>query len=279
MHFFSVDVEEHFHANVFGTVAPPSTWDHHPTRVVPNTQCLLDLLARHDVRGTFFTLGWVADRHPDLVRAIAAAGHEVASHGWWHRRVTTQTPDQFRDDVRRSKALLEDLTGRAVLGYRAPSYSIVPGREWALDVLLETGYRYDSSLFPIARSGYGYPGTPTEPHRVTRPAGSLWEFPPATTRVLGLLVPAAGGGYLRQFPLGVIRRAFRERDRTGSPGMFYVHPWEVDPEQPRLPVPFLSRVRHYRGLTTVLPRLEQLLAEFRFGTVAAWLGEREPSLA
>jgi polysaccharide deacetylase family protein (PEP-CTERM system associated) len=213
-------------------------------------------------------LGWVALRHKRLVRRLADSGHEVASHGFWHRRVTTLTPEEFRADIRHAKAVIEDAAGVQVDGFRAPSFSIVPGREWAFDVLLEEGYSYDSSIFPIHRSGYGYPEAPTAPHTIERRGGTLREYPMTTLRVLGLRVPAAGGGYLRQFPLGVIRRAFAQRDAEGIPGVFYIHPWELDPDQPRMPVNALTRVRHYRGLESTAQRIDALLGEFSFTSIA-----------
>jgi polysaccharide deacetylase family protein (PEP-CTERM system associated) len=274
-HLFSIDVEEHFQVSVFDRILSRDDWERQPSRVEPNTDRLLELLARHGAQATFFTLGWVAERHPDLIRRIAAAGHEVASHGWWHRRVPSRPPAEFRDEVRRSKSLLESLTGRAVLGFRAPSFSIVPGCEWAFDVLLEEGYRYDSSLFPIRRPDYGYPTAPPEPHEIRRAAGTLLEIPLATLDLLGLRIPAAGGGYLRQLPLGLIQRSFRALGARSTPGMFYIHPWEVDPGQPRLPVGLFTRMRHYGGLERTLPRLERLLDEFRFTSVERWLDGRE----
>lgn len=273
-HFFSVDVEEHFHAHVFEQLVPQRTWDDQPSRVVAATERLLGLLERHGVQGTFFVLGWVARRHPDLVRRIAAAGHEVGSHSWSHPKVSRLSPAQFREELRSSKAILEDLAGAAVLGFRAPSFSIRPGMEWAFDMLLEQGYAYDSSLFPIRRPDYGYPEAPSHPHEIARAEGALLEVPMATTSVLGLRVPAAGGAYLRHFPLWVIQRAFREGDEAGVPRMLYVHPWEVDLGQPRLPVGRLTQVRHYGGLERTLPRLERLLERFRFGSVARWLEQR-----
>ncbi len=270
-HFFSVDVEEHFQVSVFEGVAPRERWGSYPSRVEQNTDRLLALLSAAGARGTFFTLGWVAERHPGLIRRIVEQGHEVAAHGWWHRRVTTQTETEFREDVRSTKALLEDQTGTPIRGFRAPSFSIIPGGEWALDVLLEEGYTYDSSLFPVHRTGYGYPSGGTGPYQIHRPSGVLWELPPATTTMAGLRIPAAGGGYLRQFPLRVIQRAFRERSARGEPGMFYIHPWEIDPDQPRMPVGWVSRVRHYRGLGKTYSRLERLVDEFSFTSVAAWL--------
>jgi polysaccharide deacetylase family protein (PEP-CTERM system associated) len=197
-HYFTVDVEEHFQVSAFEDRIPRSSWDAHASRVAANVDRLLELLAASRTRGTFFILGLVAERTPEVVKAIAGAGHEVASHGWEHRRVTDLTPDEFRTSVRRSKQLLEQMVGAPVLGYRAPSYSIVAGREWALDVLAEEGYRYDSSLFPVRRPGYGYAAGGRDPHWLERAAGRLAEFPPATWRVLGANLPAAGGAYSRR---------------------------------------------------------------------------------
>jgi polysaccharide deacetylase family protein (PEP-CTERM system associated) len=266
-HHFSVDVEEYFQVNAFEPYAPREAWSSYPSRVEWTTDALLDVLAEFGATGTFFTLGWIGRYHPRLVRRIADAGHEVASHGDWHRKVTTLTPDEFREDVRASKAVLEQVTGQPVLGFRAPSFSIGPATAWAFDVLLEEGYAYDSSVFPIRRRGYGWPGAPTVPYVIRRPAGGLREYPLATLPLLGARIPAAGGGYLRQFPFGIIRAAFREAARHARSAMFYVHPWELDSAQPRLDVPWLTRVRHYRGLDATLPRIRELLREFRFSSI------------
>jgi polysaccharide deacetylase family protein (PEP-CTERM system associated) len=223
--------------------------------------------------GTFFVLGWVADRHPHVVRRIAEAGHEVASHGWWHYRVTSLEPEEFREDIRASKSLLEDICGKPVTGYRAPSFSITPDSQFAFDVLLEEGYLYDSSIFPIRRSNYGWPGAPPIPHLRHCASGTLIEFPLATSIWGPFRIPAAGGGYFRQFPFSVVQRAFREHDAQGVPGVFYIHPWELDAEQPRVRVGPLSRIRHYRGLRDSQARLERLLGEFRFTSIAARLAE------
>lgn len=271
-HLFTVDVEEHFHVSAFEGLVPRSEWDGLESRVERNVDVLLDLLARHDTHATFFTVGWVARKHPGLVRHIAAAGHEIASHTQLHRRVSRLTPDEFRADIRECKCALEDASGTVVRGFRAPTFSIRPGGEWAFDVLLEEGHTYDSSLFPIRRPDYGYPSAPPVPHLIHRPAGTLLELPLATTTVAGARLPAAGGGYLRQLPFGLIRRAFREHLARGVPGMFYVHPWEIDPDQPRIAAPWLTRIRHYGGLRRTLPRLERLLAEFRFTSVARAFG-------
>lgn len=267
-HYFTVDVEEYFHVSAFDGIVPRAGWCTMPSRVERNVALLLDLLARHETSATFFVLGWIAERHPEVVRGIADAGHEVASHGWWHRRVMTLAPEEFRADVRSTKAILEDVCGQRVTGYRAPSFSIVPGTEWAFDVLLEEGYEYDSSLFPIRRPDYGYPAAAPKPHVVRRASGSLVELPLATVNWRGLRLPAAGGGYLRHFPYALIREAFRQHDRRGDSGTFYIHPWELDTEQPRVSAPWLTKVRHYRGLHATLPRLDRLLGEFHFTSIA-----------
>ncbi len=271
VHIFSVDVEEHFQVSAFDRVLTRDDWDTQPSRVEQNTDRLLDLLARFGARGTFFTLGWVAERRPALVRRIVAAGHEIGSHGWWHWRVTSLSADRFREEVRRSRELLEQISGTPVRGFRAPSFSIVPGTEWAFDVLLEEGYTYDSSLFPIRRPDYGYPGASRIPNRIVRKGGSLLEFPLATLAVAGLRIPVAGGGYLRQFPLSLIKAGLRQLGSSGQPGMFYIHPWELDPDQPRLPVGWVTSRRHYGGLGHTRQRLETLLSEFRFTSVSEWL--------
>jgi len=271
-HHFTVDVEEHFQVSAFERYVARGEWEHHESRVERNVGVILDLLERHGARGTFFVLGWVAERHPGLVRAVATAGHEIASHGWDHRRMTDLSPDEFRDQVRRSKRLLEQLSGAPVFGYRAPSFSIVRGTEWALDVLLEEGYRYDSSLFPVRRPGYGYAAGRRDPHWIARPPGPIAEVPPATLRVAGVNLPAAGGAYFRLFPYALVAAALRDASRRGVPGTFYIHPWEVDPEQPRLPVSAPTRMRHYGGLAGTGARLERLLAEFRFSSIAEGLG-------
>ncbi len=267
-HHLTIDVEEYFHASALERVAPLDRWTTLPSRVDVGLFQILEIMGRHSAQGTFFVLGWLAERRPDLVREISAAGHEIASHGWDHRRVTQQTPEELRSSVSRSKALLEDTSGQRVNGFRAPSFSIVPGLEWAFDVLLETGYRYDSSLFPIRRPGYGYPGTNPDPHWIDRPSGSLWEVPPATIRWPGVRVPAGGGAYFRFFPYHLVRSALKSCERRGVPGTFYIHPWELDPDQPRLPLALHTRVRHYTGLSRTASRLDRLLTEFRFVAIA-----------
>jgi polysaccharide deacetylase family protein (PEP-CTERM system associated) len=264
---FSVDVEEYFQVHAFEGIVPQSAWASMPSRVAIGVDRLLDLLARHEAKGTFFVLGWVAERHARLVRRIAEAGHEIASHGWTHRRVTDLAPEEFREEIRSSKALLEDITGTLVLGYRAPSFSITPSARFAFDILLEEGYRYDSSIFPIWRPGYGWRGAPAVPHLRSCVSGTLVELPVATTTWGAIRIPAGGGGYLRQFPFSIIHSAFREHSAAGIPGMFYLHPWELDPDQPRLPAGRLTRIRHYRGLSDTGARLQRLLEDFPFTSV------------
>ena len=266
-HHFTVDVEEHFQVLALAPYVPRDQWDALESRVAANVQRLLELLGRHRATGTFFILGCVAERQPAMVKAIAAGGHEVASHGYDHRRVTELTPAEFREQVRRTKQMLEDQTGRACVGFRAPNYSIVPGMEWALDVLIEEGYCYDSSLFPVRRPGYGYAGGARDPHWIDRPAGRLFEVPPATLRWLGVNLPAAGGAYFRLFPYALVRAALRDAERRGVSATFYVHPWEYDADQPRFAVGAVTRVRHYGGLGCTWARLERLLGEFAFTSI------------
>jgi polysaccharide deacetylase family protein (PEP-CTERM system associated) len=209
-----------------------------------------------------------------VVRAIGAAGHEIASHGWDHCRITKQTPDQFREDVRRTKGLLEEIAGVEVIGYRAPNYSIVEQTLWALDIVLEEGHRYDSSIFPIRHDRYGIPGARRFPWIIRSADGAeLVEFPISTVRVAGMILPFVGGGYLRHFPLWFARWGMRRlNQREGQPAMVYIHPWEVDPGQPRQPVDRLTALRHYRNLERTEDRLERLLREFRFASVREVLG-------
>lgn len=267
-HHFTVDVEEYFQVAALVPFVERSSWDSRPSRVDIGTLLLLDLMSERDARGTFFVLGWVAKRRPHLVREIAARGHEIASHGWGHEKVTDLTRDEFRVSVRDSRAELESICGQPVLGYRAPSFSIVRGREWALDVLAEEGYRYDSSLFPVRRRGYGFVGGGRDPYRLETPAGGLDEFPPATLQVGGAVLPAAGGAYFRLLPYELTRAGIASAERRGAPGTFYIHPWELDPEQPRLGVDALTRIRHYGGLGRTVPRLRRLLSDFQFQSIA-----------
>lgn len=267
-HHFTVDVEEYFQVSALEPHVARESWDSIESRIDVGMKRLLDLLESHDARGTFFVLGWVAERRPDLVRAIVDGGHELASHGWDHKRVTELTPAEFRESVRRSRSVLEAIGGVPVTGFRAPSFSIVPGREWALDILVEEGHTYDSSLFPVNRRGYGYPTGGRDPYWIDCPSGTLIEVPPATLRRFGLNLPAAGGGYLRMLPLGLTRAAVASAERRNAPATLYIHPWELDPDQPRMDVPWTTAVRHYHGLAHTEERLAQLLGASTFRPVS-----------
>lgn len=258
---FSVDVEDYFQVEALRPLCPPSEWGRFEDRTVANTERLLELMDHRGARGTFFVLGWTAERHPDLVRRIADAGHEVASHGYAHELVYRQTPNEFREDVRRARGLLEDLCGQPIVGYRAPSYTIVAGTLWALGILVEEGYLYDSSIFPIRRRRYGMPGARRWPHRIPVAEGrSIVEFPLPTIRWGKLFnTPATGGAYLRLLPFSLQLWAVRRFVKQKRPFIVNVHPWEIDPEQPRLRVGTRTRWTHYHNLDKVEPRLSKLL--------------------
>jgi polysaccharide deacetylase family protein (PEP-CTERM system associated) len=264
----TIDVEDYFHVSAFDGLVPRSRWDSMESRVKANTIRLLEIFGEFEVRATFFILGWVGRRHPDLVHAIARAGHEIASHGYAHRLIYDQTPEAFRADVRRAKGILEEVSGRPVSGYRAPSYSITPRSLWAIDILAEEGYTYDSSIFPIRHDRYGIPVSARQPYRINRGPWSLIEVPGSTTRVGPLNLPIAGGGYFRLLPYRWTRWGISRVNRVeGRPAVFYLHPWEIDPDQPRLQSGRLSRLRHYRNLDQTETRLRQLLTDFRFDAV------------
>ena len=262
---FTVDVEDYYMVTAFEKNVRFEDWPCHEGRTSANTDRILDLLDACAVKATFFVLGWVAEREPSIVRAIAVRGHEVACHGYRHRMVTTLEPEEFREDVRRAKALIETISGAPVVGFRAPSWSIVADTMWALDVLIEEGFAYDSSIFPIHHDRYGVPGAARFPHVITRPSGSIREYPPSTLRVAGVNFPVAGGGYLRLYPLWFTRWALRRINRRKRhPCVIYVHPWEVDPGQPRMSCGRMTGFRHYVGLSRTFGKLRVLLREFAF---------------
>lgn len=270
----TVDVEDYFQVSGFADAVPRDTWDRRQSRVSDNTNRLLDIFGKADVRATFFVLGWVAERFPALVRRIATAGHQIGSHGYAHRLVYDMTPDQFRADLKRARAAIGDACGVSVEGYRAPSFSLTRQSLWALDILIEEGYTYDSSVFPIVRDRYGIPGSPRHAHLIERAAGSLWEVPPSTIRWRGVNVPVAGGGYFRLFPYSWTRAAIaRLNVREGRPAVVYLHPWELDPDQPRIRAGAVNRFRHYVNLERTEGRLEQLLRDFRFAPLSKALRE------
>jgi polysaccharide deacetylase family protein (PEP-CTERM system associated) len=272
----TVDVEEYFHPSAMTSVLPQRRWESLPRRSPILIQRILEDFDQAQVRGTFFVLGWLAAREPGVVQAIAGAGHEIASHGWDHQKVTNLSQDQFREDVARSKRLLEDIAGVPVTGYRAPSFSIMPGIEWALDILLEQGFEYDSSMFPVRiHPGYGYPTAPRDPHQISRPGGTIWEIPPATLRVGGLHLPAAGGAYLRFFPLPLIVKALHSAQRRGSPGTVYIHPWEIDEAMPGFDAPFLTRTRMRTGIRGARKKLSDLSARFDFRPIRETISQAQ----
>ena len=272
---FTVDVEDYFQVSSFERVVVRSQWGEFESRVVANTQRLLDLLGSRGVRGTFFILGWVADRFPQLLRDIHAAGHELACHSYWHRLVYDQTADEFRSDLRRAKQAIEDAAGCPVTAYRAPSFSITRRSLWALEILVEEGFTLDSSVFPTRHDRYGIPGAEARLHRLQTPAGPIWEFPLAIRSLGPWQLPVSGGGYFRLYPFAWTRWSLAGLNHMGRPFSFYVHPWEVDPQQPRIAgASRLSRFRHYVNLGTTESKLDRLLASFRFGTMAEVLAEQ-----
>jgi polysaccharide deacetylase family protein (PEP-CTERM system associated) len=259
----TVDVEDYFQVSAFASHIDPGTWDTMECRVERNIDRILAMLADANATATFFTLGWIAERYPELIRRIAGAGHEIASHGFAHRRASGQSSAQFLADIRLAKAIIEDLVGAEIGGYRAPSFSIGAATPWAFDAIAEAGYRYSSSVYPIRHDHYGSPDAPRFAHEV-RPG--LIEVPIATIRLLKVNLPAGGGGYLRQLPYGISRWSIgRINRRDRQPAMFYFHPWELDPEQPRVHGPGArARFRHYVNLRRMAPRVSRLLRDFRW---------------
>jgi polysaccharide deacetylase family protein (PEP-CTERM system associated) len=265
-HILSVDVEDYFQVEAFAGSVDRECWDQWPSRVVANTQRVLDLFDDFDAKATFFFVGWVAARFPHLVREVQSRGHELACHSYWHRTVYSLTPEEFRKDTRRAKHVIEDAVGVAVIGYRAPSWSITKSCLWALDILAEEGFLYDSSIYPIHHDLYGVPGAQRFPYTHACANGQpLREFPPATLRLFGTNFPAAGGGYLRIFPSAVTELAFRTfENKYRKPLVVYLHPWEVDPEQPRINGSMKSRFRHYTNLGRMHAKLQSVLRRHTF---------------
>jgi len=278
-HVMSVDVEDYFQVEAFSDRVSRQDWDWMPSRVDGNTRVLLDLFDEYKVKATFFIVGWVADRKPGLIREIVARGHEPACHSYWHRAVYSLTPEEFREDTKLARNRIEQAGGVRVLGYRAPTWSITGESLWALDVLTDLGFTYDSSIYPIQHDLYGMPGAQRFPyvHRLNH-GTSLPEFPPATVRIGGATLPAAGGGYLRIFPLSYTHYAFRQFEKkTTWPVVVYLHPWEVDPEQPRISGKLKSRLRHYTNLHAMKGKLSALLDRYEFGPLRDWLGNDVPN--
>lgn len=261
----SVDVEDYFQVEAFSALVSRNSWDTFPCRVVDNTRRVLDLFDECNVRGTFFLLGWVADKYPSLVREIVVRGHEAGCHSYWHRMVDQITPREFRADTERAKACIEDAAGIRVEGFRAPTFSITRKTQWAPEILIELGFSYDSSIFPIRHDRYGVPDAPRTPFVMRTPAGYITEFPLTTFR-LGRFVnlPVGGGGYLRLFPFIYTRLGVKSALRQNVPITIYFHPWELDSEQPRIDTKIPTRIRHYSNLSRMGSRVQRLLSQADF---------------
>ncbi|MCK9264257.1 MAG: DUF3473 domain-containing protein [Deltaproteobacteria bacterium] len=271
-HALTIDVEEYFQIHAFAGIIPASAWEEYSPAVQGNTDRILDLLDEKAVSATFFCLGWIAERNRKLVKAIHARGHEIACHGHMHQVITSQDPDTFRRDVSRAKDVLEDCIGDRVIGYRAPTYSITGSTLWALNILEELGFKYDSSIFPIYHDYYGIPDAPRVPHRIE--GSSLVEFPISTLKIGPVNIPVSGGGYFRLLPYCVIRTALRRLQRQGDPFVFYIHPWELNPDTPRVAgASLLSRFRTYTGINRSFTRFSRLLGDFAFTTVRTTLAD------
>lgn len=273
----TIDVEDYFHVSAFANEIEPSSWGRYEPRIEGNTERLLDILDQHNYRATFFVLGWVAERHDRLIRSIAARGHEIGCHGFSHKLVYDQTPQEFRSETLRAKSVLEDSIQQPIEGYRAASFSITARSTWALDILADLGFFYDSSIFPTSHDRYGLPGTPVHPHHLTTPGGQeLIEFPLSTVRFLGYRLPVAGGGYFRLYPYVFTRTALRHINaKERQPFVFYLHPWEIDPHQPRIDAGRLSKFRHYNNLKECEKRFTRLLGDFAFSPMVNVLADLE----
>jgi polysaccharide deacetylase family protein (PEP-CTERM system associated) len=269
MNILTIDVEDWFHTSALDPYIGPAQWDRLDFRLAQNVYNLLELLEIYQTKATFFVLGWVADRYPQIIREIDAAGHEIASHGYRHRLIYRLSPETFRDYVHRSKQILEDLIGKPVLGYRATSFSVVNSTLWALDVIKDAGFVYDSSIFPIRHDIYGVNGFPRFPfvHK-----NGLIELPPSTMTLLGMNIPIAGGGYFRLYPYWLSKLGIKKLNQAGHPAIFYLHPWELDPDCPRVPqADPKTRFRQYVNLSKTERRLRRLLADFKFGPVKEYI--------
>jgi len=265
----TVDVEDYFQVSAFAQSIDQKDWDDHPLRIENNTQKLLDMFDEFQIKATFFVLGWVAERQQPLILEIANRGHEVACHGYSHQLVYNQTPEVFQEETVRAKNILEDIIQQPVKGYRAASYSITERSLWALDILAESGFAYDSSIFPVRHDRYGMPDTPEHPYVLTTPKGhSIIEFPLSTAKIFKYRLPVAGGGYFRLYPYWLSRMGLRQINRQQKPFIFYLHPWEIDPDQPKINASLFSRFRHYNNLEKCESRLQQLIKDFQFTTVS-----------
>ena len=269
VNYLTIDVEDYFQVAAFEKVIQPSTWENYPSRVEQNTTRILDLLDTYGVKGTFFIVGWTAERFPGLVKEIVTRGHKIGCHSYQHQKIYNQTPEEFRRDTQKAKDILEQASGRPVVGYRAPTYSITKKSLWAFDILQELGFKWDSSIFPIRHDNYGIPDAPRFAYKM--PNHNLIEYPISTALLWGRKIPVAGGGYFRILPYWFTRMALKKiNQQEKEPFIFYLHPWEVDPGQPKVShAGWKSRFRHYHNLGKTEERLHCLLKEFRFAPITA----------
>lgn len=263
------DIEDYYQVEAFKDYIRYEEWPQYESRVVENTQKITAILNQCNVKATFFTLGWVAERFPHMVKHITDDGHEIATHGYSHQMVYTQTPEVFEDDLAKSIAVLEEITGQKVIGYRAPTYSIIKESFWAFDILIKHNLLYDSSIFPINHDRYGVPDSERFPYQIRGENGrTILEFPLSTLRFWKWNFPIAGGGYLRLFPYWIIKLGLQRLNRQQQPGVVYLHPWELDPEQPRIPnIPYTTKIRHYINLHSTSIKLHKLLRDFEFAPI------------
>lgn len=270
----TIDVEDYYHVSAFEPYIRMEEWQYLPSRVEGNVARTLDILDEYRTKATFFVLGWVAEKRPSLVRDIHARGHEIACHGYQHRLVYKMSQEEFRRDIRRAKAVIEDSVGTDIKGFRATSYSFVSDSLWGLDILIEEGFSYDSSIFPVHHTSYGIPKWDRFPHIIKRDSGSIYELPPSTVRIFNTNMPIAGGAYLRFLPLSLITFGIRRINSVESkPAVIYMHPWEIDSGQPCIEVNRLTKLRHYTGIDRLENKLRRILSEFSFSTVKAVINE------
>lgn len=269
INYLTIDVEDYFQVSAFEEVIAPKTWDSYPSRVERNTQIILDLLVQHNIKATFFIVGWIAERFPKLVKKVHEQGHEVGCHSYWHRKVYDLTPEEFKKDTQRAKYLIEGIIGESIKGYRAPSYSITRKSLWALDILAKLDFTYDSSIFPTYHDNYGIPDAPRFAYKLDNQ--QMIEHPISTARLLGRNLPVSGGGYFRLFPYKLIQFALKQiNNKEKQPFIFYLHPWEMDPDQPLVKnASRLSKFRHYVNLNTTQEKFIRLLNDFKFGPIGS----------
>ena len=273
----TVDLEDYFHVSAYAGKVRLEEWDSYPSRVAANTDRLLGLLAEHNCLATFFVLGWVAEKKPEIVARVATAGHEIACHSMLHRRIFDLTPQEFREDTRRAKAVIENATGKQVVGYRGPSFSVTRKSLWALEILAEEGFQYDSSIFPVEHPSYGIPDAPRAPYWIDTASGRILEFPMPTLSIGSMRSPIGGGAYLRLLPYSYTRWSIRHlNERENFPVCVYIHPWELDPAQPRMGGSLSARARHYFGLRGTESKLRKLVRDVEFCPLAAVISQLSP---